>query len=100
MEIKVEISQECIDDLLERAGILYWARPIGFGDELKIVDLETDKEYTITNTMIQNGLIEMSQHSPHTFGTILSWDHKDDNTDMNTGDILIQYAIFGEVMYG
>ena len=121
---EVEISEEAISSELCSAfeqGIYYWAeivdshkpakpymiydhptaythqypmRDDGWVDlkETEDADAETVR---LDRAAIVRGLELMASEFPHVFGRIL-----DQNGDAETGDILVQLAVFGEVRYG
>lgn len=91
-----------IDDCLGRADIGYWA-PGGLRDSPHGKDvyriLESDsppKHHLLTRAKIQAGLQRMLVDSPANLQGIIDPDRR----DKNTGDALIQFALFGELKYG
>jgi hypothetical protein len=62
-----------------------------------ILDIEQDKEHTFSNTHILAGLYKMSQSKEHfhCFKDIITEDY-----DGTTSDVLLQYIVLGEVLYG
>lgn len=64
--------------------------------ELKLEDFEDEKaRYTLTLAKIKKGLTVMAKKYPKHFASILKED-----TDSETADVLLQCALFGEVIYG
>jgi hypothetical protein len=110
MEIKIThiIEDGDIESLLDSAGrgASYWAEnELQYGEEVerimrggssRITDIESDPEgkYDLTLEMVHNGLEIMARKSPQDFADILTGD-----ADNNTGDALLQYAIFGDLIY-
>lgn len=113
LTIAVEVSKDILEGVLDSAsrGSSYWADGIeilGYesgvkkllaGKELKIKDSQAEKgdriNYTLTLGAIEKGLTLMAKKSPEVFGELVG-----ENYDDNTGDVLIQYALFGELIYG
>ncbi len=64
--------------------------------ELKLEDFEDEKaRYTLTLGKIKKGLTIMAKKYPKHFASIL-----EENTDADTADVLLQCALFGELIYG
>ena len=68
-------------------------RPLQDG-ALVVREAETKKEHVVDRAAIVKALAVISEKYPHHMDSILS-----DNTDMVTGDVLIQVAVFGEIPY-
>lgn len=51
--------------------------------------------YTLDRAKIQEGLVLMSKEYPKHFSDLL-----EDNGDATTGDVFLQLALFGEVVFG
>ena len=60
-----------------------------------IYDFEDGTEHQLTKEMCEQGFLLNAQHNPT--GAI-SLD--DDKADSTTGDCILQYAIFGDLIYG
>lgn len=113
---KVELNNECIDDIMATAlegGISYWcddaevigdyrgeyaSEQISRGGTLKLHDYEEDKIYELTLSKFLNGLAKVVGER----GLDVLNEGKIDpsNIDAEDADAIIQYAIFGEVVYG
>ncbi len=67
------------------------------GGSVTIKDTESDDEktYVLTLAKVEKGLQLMADKFGPNFADILN-----DNEDANTGDVLIQLALFGNVIYG
>lgn len=93
MKITIKIDPQLVKDVVESAGIGYWASEDEKG---RIVDHENNcKKYRLTEAKIKRGLELMPTLAPNAFADILM-----DNTDAFTGDVLVQLALFGKVLYG
>ena len=113
---KHEITNEEISDLIVTAldgGINYWCggvtvkqQPIfnwTFANEvialngiLELVDSEnTDEKWELTQEKFIKGLIKTMEHYDYNTVSILM-----DNHDAEVADVLIQYALFDEIVFG
>lgn len=113
---KVELDNECIDDIMATAlegGITYWcddtevvgaylgeyaSEQISRGGTLKLHDSEEDETYELTLEKFLSGLAKVVGER----GLDVLYEGKIDpsNIDAEDADAIIQYAIFGEVVYG
>jgi hypothetical protein len=119
MKIQVEISKKSIEYILSSgfAGANYWIdyerseipegplsndwpRFVANGGTVKIATLEDDKKgkYALNLKSIQRGLTKManapSDKGGHHFKDVTG------DFDMETGDAVIQFALFGKLIYG
>jgi hypothetical protein len=106
---RVHVSLENIENVLYSAarGISYWAVSDGLiyvttvqamlraGASMQIWDKDSGESYLLNIHSIKRGLTKMANVSPHAFADILTED-----ADMDTGDIFVQFCLFGEVKYG
>jgi hypothetical protein len=60
----------------------------------EVGDGETDVNHTVTISRINKAIKLMAQNSPEHFGYLMA-----NRSDSETGDLLIQYACFGEIKY-
>lgn len=113
---KVELDNECIDDIMVTAlegGITHWcddaevvgdylgkyaSEQISRGGVLKLHDSEDDETYELTRDKFLAGLAKVVGER----GLDVLYEGKIDssNIDAEDADAIIQYAIFGEVVYG
>lgn len=113
---KVEVDNECIDDIMATAlegGITYWcdcaevvgerlgefaSEQISRGGTLRLHDFEENKNYELTLDKFLVGLAKVVGER----GLDVLYQGKIDssNIDAEDADAIIQYAIFGEVVYG
>jgi len=113
---KVELDNECIDDIMATAlegGITYWcdaaevvgdylgeyaSEQISRGGTLKLHDSEEDETYELTLDKFLAGLAKAIGEG----GLDVLHEGKIDpsSIDAEDADVIIQYAIFGEVVYG
>lgn len=105
MNITIKIADKRIRELISEAGSRYWARDLEFrGKSLAFAVIEhgakEERKHTVTAKMIRTGLTKManaaSDEGGHHFAAVCD----EDKSDMNTGDAIIQFAIFGELKYG
>ncbi len=68
-------------------------RPFQAG-ALVVRDSNTKQEHVVDRAAIVKALAIISEKYPHHMNSILS-----DNTDQETGDVLIQVAAFGDIPY-
>jgi hypothetical protein len=65
--------------------------------EAKMYDHEGERNYTLTLAHIKRGIQKLanSKEYAHHFSDILK-----ENTDQTTGDVFLQFCLFGKVKYG
>lgn len=115
MNIKVEINvpQQVIEDTLVsgfEGGSNYWLQirndktPMGkdyiktlMRQGLAVEDQTTGKEYMLTKAKVMRAVKYMAQ-DPEYIGHFSNMIRQ--NGDSNTGDILLQFAVLGECLYG
>lgn len=122
VNLQLSITDEDIDDIMVGAlegGINYWcddAKPVGDylgnyaseqisrGGSLKLHDIEEEKDYLLTREAFIDGIVKYLEN-PHPYditdrgyGTYIKIDAG--KCDAVVCDMIIQYAIFGEVVYG
>ena len=109
----IEFTDSTIRELLICAlegGSNYWCivqnddhqglqDPLVAGQALVIGDAEDPDDHTknkhLDRGLIEGGLQLMAEKHPKVFAEILA-----DDIDADTGDIFLQYCLFGEVIYG
>jgi hypothetical protein len=109
-QIKVDLLAEIIVNAMDAADIGYWASvPKGAdhyavlaGKESAIVkeregphDGHGNGRHELTGAKIRQGLQVMAEKYPHHFSNVV-----ENNADAETGDVLIQCALFGDIIYG
>lgn len=104
--VTYELSETRIDELLESAllsGSRYWCACTEYetnifkdGTTIVILDTEEDKKYTITRAKVEKGLKKFANSKDYSrhFADIVS-----ENDDMYTADIMLQFIVFGDVIY-
>lgn len=118
VEIEVEVSNEDIDDIVSSAlegGINYWCCSAEIGEEeylgeyaseqisrggtLILYDSEDDETYVLTKENLLKGIAQAIKA-----GHGISWieEGKLDLCTFDAGDadLVVQYALFGEVVFG
>ncbi len=121
IKVEVEVKEEIIENNLVAAlegGSNYWYEIVGYKNKkpqrkepywsayittplsedgvLKIKDNEgKGKVYNLTRNKLIKGLKVMANKCPIHFGEIMNEDG-----DATTGDVFLQCALFGEVIYG
>lgn len=95
MDITITIPDDTIADYVERANISYWASNAEWDAEkfvLTFVEDDTGEPHAVNREDFRAGLQKMvEQKYVKTLGEII-----DDEGDMYTGDVMIQFACFGE----
>lgn len=119
IEFTLSISDEDIDDIVCTAlegGITYWCREarvvgdylgeyaseqISRGGELILVDSESDDEYTLTKQKLLNGIrLAISNHYYEDYKWWNSNGIETYNVDADVADVIIQLALFEDIIYG
>ena len=119
IEFTLPISDEDIDDIVCTAlegGITYWCREarvvgdylgeyaseqISRGGELILVDSESDDEYTLTKQKLLNGIrLAISNHYYEDYKWWNSNGIETYNVDADVADVIIQLALFEDIIYG
>ncbi len=72
-----------------------YSYPLGTGGRVRIKDRESGKIYTLNRASILKGLQLMAEKAPNHFG-----DFVNENDDADTGDVFLQYALLGDLIYG
>ena len=72
-----------------------WADILMNNGTINIEDIEDEKTYTIGLNNLKNGLVKLMIHYPRNYASIM-----DESYDFYDVDMLMQYAVFGEVIYG
>lgn len=121
MELKLVVTQEDIDDIMVGAlegGINYWcdeakvvgdylgeyaSEQIARGGQLILHDFEEEEHYTLDKEKFLKGL-KMYFQNPHPYDILEEIDNKlridTCNADDKVCDMIIQYALFDDVIYG
>ncbi len=97
--VPVTVKQDTINEAIEaglQGGISYWGSWDKQGGRVAIYDHESAVQeiLRITPEKIRTGLVAMATQHPRHFA-----DLNGDRIDAITGDVLIQCAIFGEVVH-
>ena len=121
VEMEIVLSQEDVDDIMCGAlegGINYWCRKaevvgdylgeyaseqIARGGQLKLYDQEEDEVYTLDSEKLLNGIKLYAQNPVGCNCLDMVDGHLEIdfcNADAIVCDAIIQYALFGEVVYG
>ena len=121
VEMEIVVSQEDVDDIMCGAlegGITYWCsrakvvgdylgeyghEQIAMGGQLELHDREEDEVYILDLEKLLNG-IKLYAKNPTGYNC---FEQKDGhleidccNADANVCDAIVQYALFGELVYG
>lgn len=121
VELEIVVTQEDIDDIIAGAlegGINYWcneakvvgdylgeyaSEQISRGGQLLLNDFEEEETYTLDKEKFLTGL-KMYLENPHPYEILEEIDNKlgldTCNADATVCDMIIQYALFGDVIYG
>lgn len=121
LELEVVVTQEDIDDIMTGAlegGINYWcgeaevvgnylgeyaSEQISRGGQLILYDIEEDETYTLDREKFMKGL-KMYFEKPHPYNILEEIDNKlridTCNADDTVCDMIIQYALFDDIVFG
>ena len=95
---KYKRSKTLSEDLaeLQEQGEFVYTHQLPFleGGEVTIVTYEGDK-YALNRDGIEKGVMLMAINSPRHFNDMV-----DEGGDSITADVLLQYSLFGKVIYG
>lgn len=113
-----EVSPEDIDDILSTAfngGISYWcseAEPvdgifghsaseqIARGGTLKLYDCESSDTYELNLEKMLRGIRLWVENEQDEYGVLDGNELDCSNVDATAADAMVQYALFGEIIYG
>lgn len=121
LELEVVVAQDDIDDIMAGAlegGINYWcgeaevvgnylgeyaSEQISRGGQLILHDIEEDETYTLDREKFIKGL-KMYFEKPHPYDILEEIDNKlvidCCNADATVCDMIIQYALFDDIIFG
>lgn len=121
LELEVVVTQEDIDDIMAGAlegGINYWcgeaevvgnylgeyaSEQISRGGQLILYDIEEDETYTLDREKFMKGL-KIYFEKPHPYNILEEIDNKlridTCNADDTVCDMIIQYALFDDIVFG
>lgn len=118
-EIRIELTQENIDDIMVTAlegGITYWcsevspecgellkeypSEQISRGGALLLYDFEEEAYRRLDLEKFQKGFKLWVENGGDEYGAIEDGKVDCCNIDADCADAIIQYALFGEVIYG
>lgn len=119
--LEIVVTQDDIDDIIAGAlegGITYWcdeatvvgdylgeyaSQQISRGGQLLLHDFEEDETYTLDKEKFLKG-VRMYCEKPHPYDILEEIDNKLRidccNADVIVCDMIIQYALFDDVIYG
>lgn len=111
LKLEIEVPDECIVNALDNADIGYWATikkgcrshaELLKGNQTAIVEESEGPHddsdvsvHTLTGAKVRQGLKIMAEKYPHQFKYVMA-----DDTDAESGDVLVQCSLFGELVYG
>lgn len=118
-EIRVELTQEDIDDIMVGAlegGITYWcseaspeggeylgeyaSEQISRGGTLLLYDFEEEAYRKLDLEKFLNGFKPWVENGGDQYGAVQGHEVDCCNIDAGCADAIIQYSLFGEVVYG
>lgn len=118
VEIKVNLTRQDIDDIMACAldgGIVYWcfkaevlgdylgeyaSDQISRGGKLKLYDSENGEKYWLDRDKFLNGFKLWLENGGDEYGAVSNGTVDCGEIDAACADEIIQYALFGEVVYG
>jgi hypothetical protein len=99
MKINIEVADKLIASQLTCAAIGYWAKSVSRDQKvplyMELIEAETNRHFTIDEEALTEAIALMAEKAPTLLGQIMA-----DNGDSISGDVLVQYATFGEHKYG
>lgn len=118
VELVIQLTQQDIDDIVVGAlegGITYWcfkaevvgdylgkyaSEQISRGGKLKLYDSENGEKYWLDLEKFLNGFKLWVENGGDQYGAVQGHEVDCCNIDAGCADEIIQYALFGEVIYG
>lgn len=85
----IKPDSECIED--------EWADILLGGGKLTITDCEEDEEFDIDLPTIAKAIRKVRKEEPEIYARVIKFDG---DADMIDADCVLQYAVFGEWVYG
>lgn len=108
-EVKCSIEEKDVENILYSAanGASYWCsnelefesvvkRVLSGKGDTKMYDHEGGRNYTLTLAHIKRGIAKLAKSKEYTHHWL---DIMKDNTDNITGDVFLQFCLFGKVKY-
>lgn len=105
LTLELNITEEQLDDIVDTASydIGYWASFIGYDEgKYNIVEIDDDKSHVLSHEDVINAIIKYI-NDYDSAKTILDLSNNTIDTELVDGeaaDIIMQYACFGELIYG
>lgn len=109
VEFNLHLSHECLEEIIDMAGygIGYWASEAEVNNEVYIVtEGVSEEKFTLTSLDIAKGveLYIKNGNRPYNIiksnNAINSIEIDSETIDSEVADMIIQYACFGEIVYG
>ena len=119
VERKIKLTQQDIDDIVCVAldgGITCWCREaevvggeylgewaheqISRGGELRLYDAETEDSWVLTKDNLLYGFKMWAENEPDEYGVITGDEIDTCAVDGGVADSIVQYALFGEIVFG
>ncbi|MBR1760230.1 MAG: hypothetical protein IJ741_03520 [Schwartzia sp.] len=115
--VKIHVTQQDIDDIMATAlegGICYWCREvevvgkylgiyaseqISRGGQLKLYDYDDDGPYALSKSMVLGGLKQYIEEGACGNQLVYEGAIEAANIDADIADCIIQYALFGKLVY-
>ena len=95
MKFTITFKDQDLFTLAAHADIGYWCR--ADSTDRIVIEAETGKKFKITKASLKKAMEIMPKEAPHAFAEIVT---EGDGADSTIGDILVQLACFGKVVYG
>ena len=88
-------------EVIESACIGYASEQLRYDGKLKLFDAESDDTWVLTRDMLLNGIKLWAEFGGDPCGAICGNGTLDTSEiDANIADMIVQYALFGEVVFG
>ena len=90
------VEASCPKILCQEKNVYNWTHQIPFLEDGEVVIYTYEGiSGTLNRESIENGIMLMEMNSPRHFNDMVS-----EGGDSTTADVLLQYSLFGEVVYG
>lgn len=102
VEMELIITEEDIEEIIDMAGygIGYWAIKAVVGDDYYEITDEENKKHKLSYKDIINGVKMYIKNGNKPYNIIDDNAIAAENIDSVVADMIIQYACFGELIYG
>ena len=102
IEMKINVTEEVIETVIELAdyGISYWAYKAVAKDKTYTVFEEEGDKHVLTHEDIMQGVKMYIENGNKPYNILDGNEIDECQIDAEVADMIIQYACFGEIVYG